>query len=166
MRAGGSFGDLLREIARTLAAYIRGEIIIALTMSALYAVAFGSLKVPAWPLMAVLCGFLHLVPNFGVLIGFVLAVGLTAIAGREFWRVAAVAGAFVLFQGFEGYYLTPHILGRRLGLRPFAVFLAVLAGSMLFGVVGLLTAAPALAIANVLWKFFRSRSSDSGRRPH
>ncbi len=166
MRPGRSFGDLLREIARTLTAYVRGEIIIALTMSALYAVAFALLKVPVWLLIALLCGFLHLVPNLGILIGFALAVGLTAIAGREFWRIAAVAGAFVLFQGFEGYYLTPHILGRRLGLRPLAVFLAVLAGSLLFGVVGLFLAPPALAVANVIWKFFRSRSSDSASGPH
>jgi predicted PurR-regulated permease PerM len=64
----------------------------------------------------------------------------------------------VIIQGIEGFYLTPKLLGRPLGLRPLLVFVALLVGSFFFGPIGFLLAVPALAVAGVFWRYFRERS--------
>jgi predicted PurR-regulated permease PerM len=48
-------------------------------------------------------------------------------------------------------------MGRPLGLRPLLVFVALLAGSFLFGPIGFLLAVPILAVGNVFWRYFRER---------
>ena len=58
-------------------------------------------------------------------------------------------------QSLEGYYLTPRIMGDRLNLHPMAVFLGLLVGGKLFGLLGVIMAIPAIAIAKVFFKFLR-----------
>jgi predicted PurR-regulated permease PerM len=67
----------------------------------------------------------------------------------------AILGAlitYVVAQGLEGFYLTPKIMGRRLGLSPWIVFLAILVGGLVFGPLGVLFAAPVAAVVAVLWR--------------
>ena len=64
-------------------------------------------------------------------------------------------GVFVVVQSIEGYILTPRILGRRLSLHPMAVFLGLLIGGKLFGLLGIILAVPTIAIAKVFLKFLR-----------
>jgi len=68
-----------------------------------------------------------------------------------------VFATWVVIQGVEGFYLTPKLLGRPLGLRPLLVFAALLVGSFFFGPIGFLLAVPVLAVALVFWRYFRER---------
>jgi predicted PurR-regulated permease PerM len=61
----------------------------------------------------------------------------------------------VVVQGIEGFVLTPRILGDRLGLSPFVVFLVLIAGGFFFGPLGLVVAVPLAAVVNVFWRFWR-----------
>jgi hypothetical protein len=61
----------------------------------------------------------------------------------------------VLVRNIEGFVLTPRILGGRLQLHPMAVFLGILIGGNLFGLLGILLAIPTIAVAKVLARFVR-----------
>jgi predicted PurR-regulated permease PerM len=148
---------LLREIGVTLWVYVRGQILISLVMSALYAVGFALLGVPFWPLVALFSGFLNLIPAVGGVVSMLIAPLLTWIFRGELWRVLGVLGVCVAVQAIEGFYLTPKIHGLRLSLSPLAVFAVLLIGGALFGFAGLLFAVPALAVAAVIWKYFKRR---------
>src|SRR6185503_7409705 len=78
-------------------------------------------------------------------------------AGRRRWvrRIGGILGVFVVVQSIEGYFLTPRILGGRLSLHPMAVFLGLLIGGKLFGILGILLAVPTIAVAKVFLKFIR-----------
>ena len=52
--------------------------------------------------------------------------------------VGGVAAVFAVGQGLEGFVLTPRIVGRRIGLHPVVVMLAVLIGGSAFGFLGVL----------------------------
>lgn len=157
-RSRAGFTHLFGEIARVLTSYLSGQLRIALIMAALYGIGFAFLKVPAWALVAILCGLLNTVPLFGTPLAMLLAVGLTWAGGGDIWKIGWVLGVFLVVQTIEGYYLTPRILGSRLGLRPLTVFFSLLVGGALFGFLGLLLAVPVLAVANVFVKFFGARS--------
>jgi len=149
------FTRLFDESGRILESYVRGQLLIGLIMAVFYAIGFWFLGVPAWAGIALLAGLLNAVPYVGTLLGIVLAGGFTVAGGGGVWDVAAVLGVFVAVQTLEGYYLTPKILGGRLNLHPMAVFLGLLIGGKLFGLLGVILAIPAIAIGKVFFKFLR-----------
>ena len=147
------FSRLFDESGRILQSYVRGQILIGLIMSACYAIGFWSLGVPAWAGIALIAGMLNAIPYIGTILGVVLAGSFTLANGGGIWGVAGVLGIFVLVQILEGYVLTPKILGGRLNLHPMAVFLGLLAGGKLFGLLGIILAIPSIAIGKVFLNF-------------
>jgi predicted PurR-regulated permease PerM len=150
-----SVSGLLREIGRTLFSYLGGQLAVCLILSGLYMVGYALLGVPLWPLIAVVCGFLNLVPHFGSVIAALLSVGVSLMGGLGWERTLGVLGVYVAVSTFESYWLTPRIIGRRLKIRPLYVFLAVLLGGAMFGFVGLVLAVPVLAVLMVIYRFTR-----------
>ncbi|MGI8638906.1 MAG: AI-2E family transporter [Pyrinomonadaceae bacterium] len=149
------FSRLFDESGRILESYVRGQLLIGAIMAVFYAVGFWFLGVPAWAGIALIAGLLNAIPYVGTILGIVLAGGFTIAGGGGVWDVAAVIGVFVAVQSLEGYYLTPKILGGRLNLHPMAVFLGLLIGGKLFGLLGVILAIPAIAIGKVFFKFLR-----------
>lgn len=90
-----TFSRLFDEVGRILETYVRGQLLIAMLMTALYAAGFALVRVPAWAGIAALAGFLNVVPYFGAALGLVLATGLTIADDGGFWRVAGVVGVFI-----------------------------------------------------------------------
>ncbi|HSU62200.1 MAG TPA: AI-2E family transporter [Bryobacteraceae bacterium] len=148
-------GDPVRESFRVLGLYIRAQLLIALILAVLYAVGFAIARVPLWPVIAVIGGFSTLIPRVGSLIPLVLAVIANLIGDRNLEHLAIAFGAWLAIQALEGFYITPKLLSKPLGLKPLPVFVALLAGSFLFGPLGLLLAVPLLAVAGVFWRYFR-----------
>ena len=72
-----------------------------------------------------------------------------------------VLAVFSVGQVIESYWLTPKLVGDRIGLHPVAVIFAVLAGGQLFGFLGMLLALPVAAIANVLLRYAHERYTHS-----
>lgn len=151
-------GALIVQIGRTLAHWIGAQIRICLILSALYAIGFALLGVPWWPLAALLCGFAHAVPMFGAVAAIGIVAAVTYLARGPYPALGAV-GVFAAASALEGFYLTPRIMGRRLALSPWYVFLGGIVASSLFGFVGILFAVPIMAVAMLVWRFARARQA-------
>jgi predicted PurR-regulated permease PerM len=67
-----------------------------------------------------------------------------------------VAAVYGTGQVIEGFYITPRLVGRRIGLHPLLVIFALLAFAQLFGFVGVLVALPASAVLLVAVRRLRS----------
>jgi len=145
----------VRESFRVLGLYIRAQLLIVLILAVLYAVGFAIARVPLWPVIAIIGGLSTLIPRVGSLIPLLLVVIANLLGDRNLTHLAIAFGAWVVIQGLEGFFITPRLLSKPLGLKPLPVFLALLAGSFLFGPVGLLVAVPILAIAGVFWRYLR-----------
>jgi predicted PurR-regulated permease PerM len=107
-------------------------------------------------------GFFVFVPYLGF--GFGLVIGLLA-AALEFqsaWGVLSVLAVFMVGQVIEGFWLTPKLLGERIGLSPIAVIFALMAFAQLFGFVGVLMALPASAVLVVAVRRLRVVYQSSG----
>ncbi|HEX6279316.1 MAG TPA: AI-2E family transporter [Pyrinomonadaceae bacterium] len=165
------FSRLFDESGRILESYVRGQLLIAMIMAGCYAIGFFFLGVPAWAGIAMIAGFLNFIPYIGSILGFLLASVITLATGGGWWDVLGIVGVFVVVQSIEGYILTPKILGGRLNLHPMAVFLGLLVGGKLYGILGIIISIPAIAIGKVFLKFvnelylasdfYRGRNSDN-----
>ena len=121
-------------------------------LTGIYAVGFAVSGVPWWFLLAVICGLLNFIPVAGAVIALLLVLPLTFLFRQDMVPVLGALITYVVAQGLEGFYLIPKIMGRRLGLSPWIVFLAIVGGGLLFGPLGVFFAAPVAAMAAVLWR--------------
>ena len=144
--------SLPREVGRTLGGWITGQLKIVGILMAIYSLGFALSGVPWWALVGVVCGALNLVPVIGATIALFVALGTAWLGTDDMWPIIGALMTFVIAQALEGFYLTPKILGTRLRLKPWAVFLAILIGGFAFGPLGVLFAAPALAVLAVMWR--------------
>jgi predicted PurR-regulated permease PerM len=151
-----SAGQLARQMGGALGTWAVGQLVIAAVETALLLVGLGLLRVPLWFVLAPLCGLLTLIPHFGAPIGMLLGLASALLGGLDAMHVLGVVGVYVAVFALEAYWLTPRVMGRRLGLRPLWVFLAVLTGGAMFGFIGLLLAVPVLAVVAVIYRFFNS----------
>ncbi len=158
-----SAGALVREVGSALGGYFKGQLIVASILSVLYAIGFAILGLPFWYVVGPICGFLNFVPYFGYLIGMLLSALVAVLGGLGFERFIGVVLVFVAIGAVESYFLTPRIIGRRIGVRPLYVFLVVLVAGTGFGFIGLLLAVPLLAVAAVVYRFWQKngRGTDS-----
>jgi predicted PurR-regulated permease PerM len=145
----------VRAAGGVFLSYARGQIIISLILSGLYAIGFALLGMPLWPLIALLCGFLNLIPYIGGVIALLIAVGSILMVDLDWYRALGVLGVYAVVQMFEGLYLTPKILGRNFEIRTLHVFVLLLAAGALAGPVGMMLAVPVFVIGRMAWRRHR-----------
>jgi predicted PurR-regulated permease PerM len=145
-------GSLAGEVGRTLSGYVTGQAKIAAILACLYSIGYAISGVPFWLGLGVLSGMLNVIPVVGSLIGVALTAYAVLLNDGGLWNYVGVLITFVVVQGLEGFWLSPRILGRRVGLSPMYIFVAVLVGGAVFGPLGVLLAVPVLAVLAVLWR--------------
>lgn len=162
-------GQLAHESSEVLGAFLRGQLLVMLILGMLYGTGLWAVGLDLGILIGLVAGVLTFVPYLGPATVVVLG-GLAALAQHGDWQhLAGVALVFATGQAVESYWLTPRLVGGRIGLHPVAVIFAVLAGGQLFGFLGMLLALPVAAVANVLLRYAHGRYTHSrlyaGERP-
>jgi predicted PurR-regulated permease PerM len=152
--------SVIREILTVVWVWIKGQFILWLSVTGLYLAGFGIARTPLWLLLAILCGFCNVIPHLGALVGLLLVALFSFLgSGGESSVVAAALGVWVLVQIIEAFVIGPRVLGRKLGLNPWFVLLAGLAGAIIAGPIGIVVATPLLAIAAVIWRRMRRKEA-------
>ena len=134
------------ECDEVLGQYLRGQLLVMLILAAYYSIGlalFGfDLAVP----VGVFTGLAVFIPYVGFGLGLVLALisGVLQFAG--WYGLVGVAVVYGLGQVIESFYLTPRLVGERIGMSPITVIFALLAFGHLFGFVGVLLALPLSAL--------------------
>ena len=157
----GTIREQLGEVDRMLAGFVRGQSSVCLVLAIFYAVGLTLAGLDFGLVIGLLAGLLSFGPFVGSAVGFVASVGMALIQFDDWWRIAIVAGVFVVGQLLEGNFLTPKLVGDRIGLHPVWVIFALLAGGVLFGFVGVLLAIPVAAVVGVLVRFTLKRYLES-----
>ncbi|MFH0960841.1 MAG: AI-2E family transporter [Pseudomonadota bacterium] len=139
-----------REIDSVIAAFVRGQITIALIMAILYSIGFIIIGIELSLVLGVLAGLLQVVPYLGALVAIVGGSIMAFVKFGDVLHVMYVLGWIGIVQTFESYFLTPRIVGQAVGLNPVVYILVLVVGANLFGFVGLLVAIPVAAVARVL----------------
>lgn len=144
-------------IDRTLAGWVRGQFIVCVVLGTYYAVGLTLAGLNFGLVIGLLAGLLSFIPFVGATVGLIGSVGLAFVQFDDWLRIAIVAGVFFVGQAVEGNFLTPRLVGDRVGLHPVWVIFALLAGGALFGFVGVLLAVPVAATAGVMARFLLQR---------
>jgi predicted PurR-regulated permease PerM len=156
LRAQETIHHLAMHTDGLLSQYLRGMVIVISVMSAFYSIGLTIIGIKGAVALGVFTALMIVIPYIGITLGLTLAV-LSAILqfgiGTELVAVLIIYG---IGQLLEGFFLTPRLVGERIGLHPVAVLFALLLFGKLFGFFGVLLALPISAVSLVLGQYLWS----------
>lgn len=148
---------LARESSAVLSGFLRGQFLVMAILGVLYGAGLWMAGISLGLLIGIIAGLATFVPYLGPASGIILGVLAALVQYGDVQHVMYVLIVFGIGQVVESYFLTPRLVGDRIGLSQVAVIFAVLAGGQLFGFVGMLLALPVAAVANVLLRYAHQR---------
>ena len=143
-----------RMIDRTLSSYIRGQTNVCLILGIFYAISLSLAGLNYGFLIGFLTGIFSFIPYFGVFIGMATGVTIAMFQFETYPPVILISSIFLIGQFIEGNFITPKLVGNKIGIHPVLIIFSLLTGGTLFGFIGILFAIPAIAILGVLTRFF------------
>lgn len=155
MRVG--FDSFMEEADSVLGQYLRGQMLVMGVLALYFSTAltlFGfDLAVP----VGVFTGLAFFIPYLGFGMGLTLAILAGVLQFGGLYGVLVVAGVYGAGQLVESIYLTPRLVGERIGLHPLAAIFSLLAFGQLLGFLGVLIALPSSAVLLVGIRRLRAR---------
>src|SRR3989344_7904047 len=133
-------GKVIDLLEVRLGNWARGQFTLMLVVGALNYFGLTLLGVPFALPLAILAGFLEIVPYIGPIIAAIPAVFIGF--GTSFILGIAVASLTFLVQQVENYVLVPKIMQKQAGVNPIATLLSLAIGFRLAGVIGLVISVP------------------------
>ena len=138
--------ELARDMDRMLSQYLRGQLLVMAVLAAYYALTLTLAGFEIALPVGAFTGLAVFIPYVGYCTGLALALCAALLQFGDWYGVGAVAAIYGVGQVLESFFLTPRLVGERIGLHPLAVIFALLAFGQLFGFVGVLLALPVSAL--------------------
>lgn len=145
-----SVREQAREIDRTLAGFIRGQLSVCLILGTYYSTGLYLIGLELGVVVGFVAGIISFIPYIGSISGFVVSLAIAFAQFNSWTPILQVVAVFLSGQFIEGNFLTPKLVGDNVGLHPVWVMFALLAGGVLLGFLGLMIAVPVAAIIGVL----------------
>jgi predicted PurR-regulated permease PerM len=163
--------DLLQQMDRVIAGFVRGRLIICALQSVFFSIAYWLVGVPAPLIVGPVVGVLCIVPYLG-LISIPLSILLLALdsggSHTWLWIILAPIVVYVVAQALDDYLLSPMIQGKATDMDTPSILFASLAGGVLAGFYGVLLAIPVAACIKILLRELfwpRVKAWAEGRAP-
>jgi predicted PurR-regulated permease PerM len=144
---------LASRIDERLAGFVRGQAMVCLFLGIFYAVGLTLVGLDNGLLVGLLSGVLTFIPYVGVFVGTAAGLLIATFQYNDWLMVAVVFGVFMVGQFLESSFVTPKLVGERVGLHPVWMIFAVMAGGLLGGFSGVLLAVPIAAAIGELLRF-------------
>ncbi len=157
----GTVTSLVLECNSVLGAFFRGQLLVMTVLGIYYSVGLSLMGLQLGLMIGIMVGVLSIVPYLGIIIGIIAASIAAFVQFGSFVAVLPVWLLFAIGQTLDGMFITPKLVGDRIGLHPVAVIFSVLAGATLFGFFGVLLALPAAAVCMVVIRFLNQRYRSS-----
>jgi predicted PurR-regulated permease PerM len=153
--------QILADIDSVLAQFLRGQLTVMVLLAVYYSVALTIAGLDSALPIGILTGLLIFIPYVGFFLGLVLACLVALLQFASWQAIVEVLLVYGVGQILEGFFLTPRLVGARIGLHPLAVIFALLAFGHVFGFFGVLLALPTSAVLLVALRRIRQQYFDS-----
>jgi predicted PurR-regulated permease PerM len=168
------FWNVAGIMNKVLSDYVRGQLLLGLAVGLMVGIGLLSLRlfgidVPYILLLAIVAGITELVPIIGPILGAIPGVLIGFFGGAGGWQAGlAVLLVYVVVQQLENNFLVPRIIGESIGIHPAILTVVLIAMGQIFGLIGIILAAPVAAVGRDLFVYTYRRldgmSPDAARR--
>lgn len=132
--------ELTASLQRNLQQFLTGQLLLGTFMAASLTLAFWLLQVPFFLLFAVFIGLMELIPFIGATLGIGLVVIIVLFIDP--WLALRVLITSVIVQQIKDNLITPKLMGNLTGLSPIFIFISLLIGAKIGGLLGVILAIP------------------------
>ena len=141
-----SVHGFVQECDAVLGQYLRGQLLVMLILAGYYSIALALFRFELAVPVGVFTGLAIFIPYIGFGLGLVLALISGVLQFTGWYGLIAVAVVYGFGQFIESLFLTPRLVGERIGMSALTVIFALLAFGHIFGFVGVLLALPVSAV--------------------
>ena len=161
--------DLLRRIGLLWQSFLRGQLILSITVGMTVGIALSVVGMPGALIFGILAGLLESVPNLGPVLSMIPAVITALIQGSDVLGpmginnmgfALIVVGIYFIVQQLENNILVPRIIGDSINLHPIVVICAIAVGLSQFGILGALLAPPIVATFRLIGSYVHAKLLD------
>jgi len=146
---------LLTNISTEVRKSVNGTFLVALMVFVCDSIGFFLVGLQAPVLFGLLCGITDLIPYVGPYIGGIVAV-IVGFAQSPLIGFLTLIVAVVV-QLIENNVLQPIIMSKTMKLHPVTIIVGLLLFEHFFGIIGMILCTPCIALAKVVWKFFKEK---------
>ncbi len=144
------------ELGLVWHAFVRGQLMLALVVGVFTWIPLAILGMPNAGGLALLAGLMEFLPSIGPGISGTVGTLLAFFQGSAWLPISNLAFAvligviYALIGQIESIFLIPRLVGGQVRLHPAVAFVAIIAGTLVFGLLGVLLATPITASARVI----------------
>ncbi len=138
---------ILNKCEVSLEGWITGAFIAMFVVALMSLVGLSILGIKAALALAILAGFLNLIPNLGPTISVIPAMAIALL--DDPWKVVAVLILYFVIQQVESNFITPIVMAQQVSLLPAVTLIAQLFFVTFFGFLGLFLALPLTVVAKI-----------------
>ncbi len=139
---------LTQSLQRNLQRFVTGQLLLGLFMATTLTLTFWALRVPFFLLFAVFIGLMEVIPFVGATLG--IATVVTVVAFIDWWLALEVLGIALALQQIKDNLIAPRIMGKLTGLSPVIIFVSLLLGAKVGGLLGVILAIPLTGVVKSL----------------
>ena len=141
---------IVRDVQNNMDHYFRGQGVVALCAMVFYCTGFSIIHLPLALPMGILVGILYMIPYFQyvTLIPVTIIAFVYSLGGTEAFLplIGKSLLVYVITQCICDYLITPHIMGKEMGLNPAVILLSLSVWGSLLGIIGMIIALPLTAL--------------------
>lgn len=156
---------LAKNIDRTLSGFIRGQIHVCLILGFIYAMLLSFAGLDYGLLIGLLTGIFSFIPYIGMLCGVTIAIVVALFQwGLDWQNIGIISGIFIFGQIIESNFLTPNLIGNKIGLHPVWIIFGLFFFGTLLGIFGVIFAVPLTAMCAEIIKYLISNYNKNESR--
>ncbi|GGC25774.1 AI-2E family transporter [Parapedobacter defluvii] len=143
--------DIVDKTAAVASAYLAGVFSVALIFSVVNTIGLMIIGIENALFFGVMVAFINIIPYIGSVAGSSVVVLYTLITRDSLLTPTIVAIFFIVMQQIDSYILTPKITGSKIQLNALFTIMALLLGSLVWNVAGMILFVPFLGVAKVIF---------------
>jgi len=144
--------DLGKLVNTIFNKYFIGKIIDSIIFCIITFIGFIILKIPYALPFSLLIGITNMIPYFGIIIAMVPIVMITIFFSPT--KSLELVIFIIIISNIDGWFISPKIIGDKVGLSPLLIILGIVLGGGLFGILGMLLGIPTIALIKTLLEEF------------
>lgn len=142
--------QILQQTIHTYFNYIKGMILVYLFVGILNSIGLLALGVKHAILFGMLCAIMTIIPYVGIFVSALLPISVIWMDTGNVWYPIGVVAIFSFVQYLEANVIFPKVVGTQLNVSTFAMLVAIIAGSIIWGIAGMVLFIPFVAILKIV----------------
>jgi len=148
----GQWLKRIDEVNDIIGRFLRGQLLIAFIEGVIYSIGLSLIGIDMAIFVGFMVGLANIIPYLGFFFGLSVSILLSLIKFHDTLHILWVIILFGGVQIFETAFLSPKVMGKKVGLHPVVIILSIMLGGHLFGFFGILLAVPFTAVVKVFLK--------------